>query len=157
MTISGKGHVLFDPTQEIQRAGLLLVNGVVYVAFGSHCDLAPWHGWLIGYSASSLSRLYVYNATANASAGGIWQSGCGPSSDESGDIYVATGNGTFDANTGGVDFGDSMLRFGIRNSLFGLIDYFTPFNEASLQSVDHDLGSAGMVILPDQQSDPRIS
>jgi hypothetical protein len=148
----GKGHVLFDPTQEIQRAGLLLVNGVVYVAFGSHCDLAPWHGWLIGYSASSLSRLYVYNATANASAGGIWQSGCGPSSDESGDIYVGTGNGTFDANTGGVDFGDSMLRFGIRSSLFSLIDYFTPFNEASLQSVDHDLGSAGMVILPDQQS-----
>jgi len=153
-TGSGDDGDVFDPTQELGRAALLLVNGVVYLGFGSHCDLDPWHGWLLGYSASNLSQMYVYNVTSNGSEGAIWGAGTGPSSDQSGDIYVATGNGTFDENTGGVDFGDTYLRMGVRNNAFGVVDFFTPFNDASLQDADYDLGSTGLVMLPDQSTGP---
>ena len=145
---------VFDPTQELGRAGLLLVNGVVYLGFGSHCDLDPWHAWLLGYSASNLSQMFVYNATTNGSEGSVWGAGTGPSADQSGDIYVATGNGTFDGNSGGVDFSDSYLRMGVRNGAFGVVDSFTPFNDQSLQASDYDLGSGGLLMLPDQSTGP---
>jgi hypothetical protein len=87
----------------------------------------------VGYNASDLSPLYAYNVTPNGSQGGVWQSGGQPTFDQSGDIYVATGNGTFDVNTGGVDYGDSLLRLGIRNGVFGVIDYFTPFDQGTSQ------------------------
>jgi hypothetical protein len=151
---SGDDGDVFDATQELGRPGLLLLNGVVYLGFGSHCDLDPWHGWLLGYSASNLSQMFVYNATTNGSEGAIWGAGTGPAADQSGDVYISTGNGTFDGNSGGVDFGDSYLRLGVRNSAFGVVDSFTPFNDASLQAADCDLGSAGLVILPDQTTGP---
>jgi hypothetical protein len=151
----GNGNVPFDPTQELQRAGLVLVGGVVYVGFGSHCDLDPWHGWLLGYSASSLSQLYVYNTTRNGSQGGIWASGTAPATDQSGDLYVGAGNGTFDTTpTPPVDVGDSMLRLGIRNGSFGMVDYFVPSDEAAIDAANYDLDAGGVVVLPDQTSGP---
>ena len=150
---SGDDGDVFDPTQEMGRPGLLLQSGVVYVGFGSHCDLDPWHGWLLGYSTTTLTQMFVYNVTTNGSEGAIWQGGTGPASDQSGDIFLATGNGTADGGNG-VDFGDSFLRLGIRSGAFEVIDFFTPFNDASLQTNDYDLGSAGVVILPDQSTGP---
>jgi len=104
------GNIVLDPTHQVQRTGLSLVNGVLYFGFASHCDIVPWHGWVLGYGASDLSRVFVYNVTPNGSEGGVWQSGGQPTFDQSGDIYVATGNGTFDVNTGGSDYGDSLVR-----------------------------------------------
>ena len=77
----------------------------------------------------------------------IWQSGCGPAADASGNIYFNTGNGTFDANTGGVDYGDSIVKL---NSSGTVLDYFTPYNQATLDATDADVGSSGLVLLPDQ-------
>jgi hypothetical protein len=151
----GNGNVLFDPTQELQRSALLLLNGVVYIGFGSHCDLDPWHGWLLGYNASNLSQTYVYNTTANGSEGAIWMDGTGPATDQSGDIFLSTGNGTFDmGTTPPVDVGNALLRLGIRNSVFGMVDYFVPSDYATLNTDDYDLGSAGVAVLPDQTSGP---
>jgi hypothetical protein len=151
----GNGNVLFDATQELQRPGLLLANGVVYIAFGSHCDLDPWHGWLLGYTASGLSQVYVYNTTGNGGEGAIWGAGTGPSTDASGDIYFSTGNGTFDSSiTPPVDMGNAFLRLGVRNGVFGMVDYFVPSDQAALDSEDYDLGSGGVMILPDQPTGP---
>jgi hypothetical protein len=141
------GSATFVPIQLVQRPGLLLVNGVVYIGFASHGDLAPWYGWLLGYNASALQQVMVFNTTPNAGEGGIWQSGCGPAADATGNIYFNTGNGAFDANTGGVDYGDSIVKL---NSSGTVLDYFTPYNQATLDATDADVGSSGLVLLPDQ-------
>ena len=141
------GSVSFVPIQHLQRPGLLLVNGVVYIGFGSHGDTSPWYGWLLGYSASTLAQVLAFNASPNAGDSGIWQSGAGPASDASGNIYFNTGNGGFDANTGGIDYGDSIVKL---NSSGTVLDYFTPYNQATLDATDADVGSSGLVLLPDQ-------
>ena len=104
------GSVAFVPIQHLQRPGLLLVNGVVYIGFGSHGDTSPWYGWLLGYSASTLKQVLAFNASPNAGDSGIWQSGAGPASDASGKHAFNTGNGGFDVNTGGIDYGDSIVK-----------------------------------------------
>jgi hypothetical protein len=134
-------------TQQLQRPGLLLVNGVVYIGFGSHGDTSPWYGWLVGYNASTLQRVMVFNTAPTNGEGAIWQSGCGPAADASGNIYFNTGNGPFDANTGGLDYGDSIVKL---NSSGTVLDYFTPYNQAALDASDADVGSSGLVLLPDQ-------
>jgi hypothetical protein len=141
------GSVTFLPKQHLQRAGLLLVNGVVYIGFGSHGDMSPWYGWLLGYSASTLQRVMVFNTAPTNGEGAIWQSGCGPAADGSGNIYFNTGNGPFDVNTGGRDYGDSIVKL---NSSGTVLDYFTPYNQATLAASDADVGSSGLVLLPDQ-------
>jgi hypothetical protein len=143
---SSNGLVPFQPLSQNNRPGLLLLNGVVYVAFGSMCETPPWHGWIFGYSASTLQPQAIYNTTPNGDSGGIWGGGVGLLADAS-NIYFMTGNGTFDANTGGVDFGDSIVKV---SALAGLAvaDYFTPFNQSVLESVDLDLGSGGPMALP---------
>src|SRR5262249_18716467 len=147
----GSGNVPFNPLTENQREGLLLSQGVVYLAFASHGDNPPYHGWVIGYDASTLQQVADFNSTPNGGMGGIWQSGCAPAADASGNIYVITGNGTLDADTGGLDFGDSFLKL----SPFGqLLDYFTPYNQAHLSASDLDLGSGGTLLLPDQPTSP---
>jgi hypothetical protein len=137
----------FVPKQLMQRPGLLLANGTVYVAFGSHGDVTPYYGWLLGYNATTLQQVMVFNAAPTNGGASIWQSGCAPASDASGKIYFVTGNGAFTANTGGTDYGDTVIKL---NSNGTVSDYFTPNDQAVLNAADLDLGSGGQVLLPDQ-------
>jgi hypothetical protein len=141
------GQVPFLSLRENQRAALLLNNGVVYVAFASHGDNPPYHGWVFGYSASTLQRTMVYNVTPNGEGGGIWQSGDGLAADSSGNVFFVTGDGTFDANSGGRDYGDSIIKI---SSAGAVLDYFTPHDHATMNAGDLDLGSGGTILLPDQ-------
>src|SRR5262249_51053711 len=115
-----------------------------------HGDNDPYHGWVLGYDAATLRQVAVFNATPNGSRGGIWQSANGPAADSSGNIFVVTGNGTFDANVGGVDFGNSFLKLSANAGGLTLADFFTPFNHVFLSDNDLDLGSSGPLLLPDQ-------
>jgi hypothetical protein len=139
----------FVPLAENQRAGLLLSNGVVYVAFGSYGAVLPSHGWIFGFNATTLEQTAAYNTTPTGSlgGGGIWQAGGAPAADASGNIFFATGNGDFDANTGGQNFGDSIVRMSPGGSI---TDYFTPFDQRTTPNQDLDLGSVGPVLLVDQ-------
>lgn len=149
------GTVTMEQLKALQRSALLLEDGVVYVAFASNCDIAPYDGWVLGYDASDLAQLYAYNDAPDGSQAGIWMSGGGPAaSPDAGDIYVSTGNGTFDANTGGPDYGDSVLRLSPGASALSPVDFFTPSNQAALDVQDLDLGSSGVTLLPDQASGP---
>ncbi len=149
------GLVTFNTVLENQRPALLLVGGSVYVSFGSFCDNPPWHGWMMQYNAATLAQTAVFLTTPNGTGSGIWLSGGGPAADiESGvpRVFVATGNGTFDAsapyNTNAMDFGDDILRFNVTNGMT-VSDSFTPLNQATLQADDADVGAGGVLILPD--------
>jgi hypothetical protein len=148
---SSGGKITFNPKTEDQRPALLLANGVVYISWASFGDTDPYHGWLIGYSYtnSALHQVAVYNDTSNGNEGGVWMSGSGPAADSSGNVYLISGNGTFDLNTGGPDSGDSFLKMSAQNGL-SVNDYFTPFNQSCLSASDADLGSGGILLLPDQ-------
>jgi outer membrane protein assembly factor BamB len=138
----------FDPLRELPRAALLLVNGQVYLTWGSSCDHGPYHGWVMAYDAKTLAQTAVFNTSPDAEESGIWQSDTGPAADEDGNIYVATGNGKFTAAAGGHDFGDSLLKFApAANGALRLLDYFTPFNEKALNRDDADLGSGGPMVM----------
>jgi len=141
------GIVSFDAHHESQRPGLLLWNGVVYIGWASFGDIAPFHGWILGYGAASLGQMAVFNSTANGSDGGVWQSGGAPSVDAAGHIYLLTGNGTFDINKGGSDRGDSLLKF---DAALTVLDYFTPYDQLKLSKDDLDLGSGAGLLLPRQ-------
>jgi len=144
---SSGGNVAFDPLRENQRPGLLLSGGVVYLAFGSHGDNSPWHGWVLGYNATTLQQTMYYNVTPNGNGGGIWQGGGGLATDATGDIYYVTSNGDFDANTGGVDYGDSVQKL---SSSGVVMDYFTPHDQQNMDVNNLDLGAGGPVLLVDQ-------
>ena len=144
---SSGGKVAFDPLRENQRPGLLLNNGVVYLAFGSHGDNSPWHGWVLGYNATTLQQTMQYNATPNGNGGGIWQGGGGPGTDAGGNLYFVTSNGDFDVNTGGVDYGDSVVKLSPGGTV---VDYFTPHDEGNMNVNNLDLGAGGPVLLLDQ-------
>ncbi len=146
---SSGGKVTFDPLKQNQRPGLLLRGGAVYITSASHCDIGPYHAWVFAYDAATLRLLAVWNSTPNGSDGGIWQGGGGPAADSAG-VYFATGNGTFDVNTGGVDMGDTILKMaGPAGGKLSVLTYFTPFNQDVLADDDIDLGSGGVVLLPD--------
>jgi hypothetical protein len=156
------GRVTFNPMQENQRCGLTLVGGMLYMAFTSYADTDPFHGWVIGYNATNLVQLtnYVFNTTpnstkatygANAGEGGIWMGGDGLAVDQNTNLYFEIGNGSFSAtnNSGKIDYGDSFIRLSTTNGL-AVADYFTPWNQLNLQAGDTDLGSGGLMLLPDQ-------
>jgi hypothetical protein len=133
----------FDPWQHIQRPGLLLSNGAVYVAFGSHSDFGVWHGWLMSYDASDLSkRLGAFQTTPDGQGGSIWQSGRGLAGDDAGSVYFVTGNGDFD---GIRNLSQSFVR--VSGSEICLADWYTPSDWQFLSNNDYDL-SAGPAILP---------
>ena len=142
---NAQNMVPFNSATENQRAALLLANGLVYIAWASYCDRSPYHGWILVYDATTLQQKFVYNATPNGGLGGIWQSGQGLAADASGNIYAVTGNGTFDASTGGSDFGDSFIKL---SPSAALLDWFTPFNQSTLDSKDQDLGIQGPLLVP---------
>jgi hypothetical protein len=150
---SHNGIVSFDALHENQRPGLLLENGVVYVTWASFDDRRPYHGWVIGYNAQTLHQVAVFNSTPDGGLGGIWQSGAAPAADAAGNIYLITGNGTFDAQSAtppNHDYGDSFLKLSSGSGGLTAADFFTPFNQAILDARDEDLGSGGPLLLPDQ-------
>ena len=147
----GGGMVQLDAFTQNQGAGLLLLGHNVYIAFGSLTTAAPYHGWVVGYDQTTLAQVGVFLDTPNGAAGGIWQGGAGLSVDpDSGYIYGASGNGTFDANSGAKpnnDYGESFLK--LDPAVWSLVDYFTPCNEYTLSSSGTNIGSTGVVPLPD--------
>lgn len=149
-TVAGRGDggttISYNALIQNQRPSLTLANGNVYVASASHADQFNYHGWILAYRASDLAQIGVWNNTPNGEEGGIWQSGAGLSADASGNLYVSSGNGTFTANVGGRDYGDTVTRL---TPTLGVSDYFAPFNQAQLAANDQDLGSGGVVLLPD--------
>jgi chitodextrinase len=151
-SISSQVH--FNAQTQHQRPGLALVNGVVYVAFASHEDRDPYHGWILGFNASTfvLASNEVLNLTPNQvgsfaySRGGIWMSGGAPAVDAGYHLYLSTGNGTFDADTGGSNYGDSTLKLSTNGGL-AVADWFTPADQGTLNNSDIDHGSGGAVLL----------
>jgi hypothetical protein len=151
---SSGGNVIFDPGQQIDRPGLLLLNGVVYTSWGSHCDIRPYTGWLIGYDQSTLAQVTVLNVTPNGSGGALWMSGAGPAADVDGNIYALDANGVFDSTLSQGfpsegDFGNAFLKISTTNKQLAVSDYFEMMNQASENSSDADLGSGGALVLPD--------
>jgi len=148
------GFVIFDPKQYKSRPGLLLLNGVVYTAWGSHCDIRPYTGWVMGYDAATLAQTTVLDVVPNGSEGGIWMAQAGPAADAQGNIYVLNGNGTFPrvAGPGALpasrDFGNSFLRISTSAGL-AVADYFEMDNQQTENNTDTDLGSGGALVLPD--------
>ncbi len=164
--VEGNGTtVTFDAEQQLQRPALTLLNGVLYVAYGSYADTDPYHGWVLGFDPTTLQLLSVFNDTpnlltppgSNPDEGGIWQSGAGLASDGT-NLYLMTANGDFNAALG--DYGDSVLKLATDSSTqanpningYGLkvADYFTPYNQLALSNADEDLGSGGGIVLTDQ-------
>jgi hypothetical protein len=152
---SSHGHVIFDPKQYEDRAALLLSNGVIYTTWASHCDHEPYNGWIIGLSQTALKRVSALSLTPNGSEGAIWMTGDGPASDGAGNVYLLTGNGTFDSNLGPTgfpaerDFGNSFVRLATQNNTLTVYDYFSMHNNAAESNGDEDLGSGGVMLLPD--------
>jgi uncharacterized protein (TIGR03437 family) len=145
--------VTFIPKNYKSRPGVLLLNGVVYTSWSSHCDASTYHGWLMGYDAQTLSQVSVYNNTPNGSQGSFWASGAAPAVDGQGNIYLDAGNGTFDADSGGSDLGESFIKLSTSGGL-SVIDYFAPFNQLDLNRRDVDTGSSGTLLLPDSAGSP---
>jgi hypothetical protein len=148
------GTVSFNPLLANQRAGLLLADGQVFVSWSSHCDLGAYHGWLMSFNERTLAASGVFIDTPNGYEGGFWAGGSGPAADANGSIYAATGNGDFSANSGGIDYGDSVLRLNWSSSGISVSDYFTPWDQQTLDENDTDVASGGVVLLPYQPGAP---
>jgi hypothetical protein len=152
---SSGGSVVFDPSQYAERAGLLLLNGTIYLGWTSHCDQGAYTGWLMGYSESSLAQTSVLNLTPNGSEGSIWMAGAGLAADAGGNIYFLDANGTFDTtlDTNGFpvnhDFGNGFLKISTAAGTLAVADYFEPDNTVAESNADQDLGSGGALVLPD--------
>lgn len=147
--------VVFDPKQYEDRAALLYLNGVVYTSFSSHCDIRPYTGWVIGYSATTLAQTSVLDFTPNGSEGSVWMAGDGPQADTNGNIYFLAANGTFDTtlNTNSFpingDYGNAFLKLSTAGNTLAVTDYFEMFNGVTESNNDQDLGSGGSLLLPD--------
>ena len=152
--------VTFDPAHHLNRPGLLLAGGNIYIAFSSHCDDQPYHGWIFVHAADTLAQRTVYCTTPNggtetsgapnAGLGGIWQSGMGLVADGS-DIYFAAGNGAFDTTNKGSQLGISVGRMQLTSTGLKAMDWFTPSNAKAMNDQDLDYTTAP-VLLPS----PRV-
>jgi hypothetical protein len=153
---SQTGQLSFAPGQYAERAGLLLLSGTLYLGWTSHCDEDPYNGWIMAYGEPSLQQSSVLNLTPNGSEGSIWMAGAGLAADSSGNIYFLDANGTFDTtlNSSGFpaqgDFGNAFLKLTTGGGL-KVADYFTMHNTVAESDSDEDLGSGGVVVLPDLQ------
>jgi outer membrane protein assembly factor BamB len=151
------GMTRFDPAQYEERAALLLSNGTLYTSWTSHCDAFPYTGWIIAYNARTLMQTAVLNVAPNSGGMGpaIWMSGGGPAADAGGNVYLLTANGVFETTLDGNgfpnqgDFGNSFLKLSLSGSTLAVSDYFTMYNEVDESSRDDDLGSGGIMLLPD--------
>jgi hypothetical protein len=149
-----RGVQTFEPKQHKERAALVLLNGVVYSSWSSHCDIAPYTGWVMGYSEATLAQVSVLNLTPNGSDGGMWGAGAGPAVDTGGNLYLLMGNGTFDTalTAGGFptsgDYGNGFMKLSTGGGALAVADYFTMSNTTSESAGDVDLGSGGLLLLP---------
>jgi hypothetical protein len=150
---SSNGTLSFDPKQYKERPGLLLLNGVIYTMWSSHCDIQPYTAWVIAYNQFTLKRTSVLNLTPNGHEASMWQAGAGPAADAGGNIYFLLANGTFDTNLNGAgfpsqgDYGNAFMKLSSGN--LAVADYFTMFDTVSESNADADLGSGGALVLPD--------
>ncbi|HEY4842576.1 MAG TPA: pyrrolo-quinoline quinone [Terriglobales bacterium] len=148
------GYVVFDPKQYKERAGLLLVNHIVYTTWASHCDDRPYTGWIISYNEGTLAQKSVLNVTPNGNEGAIWGAGAGPAADSSGNIYFLDANGTFDTSLNGSgfpangDYGNAIMKLSTKKGQLAVSDYFNMYNTVSESDADEDLGSGGAMIVP---------
>jgi hypothetical protein len=145
------GRLAFDAQTQFSRPGLLLSNGNVYAAFSSHCERDDAHGWIFAYDAATLGKRGAFTTVGdwhNVNGGGIWQSGFGLTGDAAGHVFFTSGDGPFDADTGGRDFGDSLLE--LSGDLGRVVDYFTPSTQQELYENDSDFSGGGLVNLPDR-------
>jgi len=140
---SSGGTVAFDAFWQLQRPGLILANGTLYVAFGSHADTGNYHGWILGYNSSTLQLVSVFNSSPNGQRDAFWQSGRAPAVDSNGDLYAVTGNGDFD---GASNFGETLLH--LSGTDLSLVDWYTPDEWNDLNQQDWDLGSTGAILIP---------
>ena len=156
-TINGTGDgqkngvVAFNPATQNQRPGLLLLNGIVYIGYSSHCDYSPYHGWLLGYDSATLVQKIVYNDTPDGGLGGIWMSGVGPAADELGNIYVATGNGTVGVGSDPTAIrnrGESLLKLTPATNTLQVSSFFTPSDYVSANINDLDFGVVQVLLIP---------
>ena len=162
---SSNGVLNFDPLWQLQRTGLLLLNGIVYMGFGSHGDMGPWHGWILAYNATTLQQTSAFCTSANGTGGGMWMAGAGLAADvidpvnhPYGRMFVPTGNGSFDAATpytNAMSYGDTVIAFDLTNGALTVTDSFTPYNQETLSEDDLDLASGGLTILPNQTTGPE--
>jgi hypothetical protein len=153
---TGTATSSFDAKSYEERAALLLSNGTIYTSWTSHCDDAPYGGWIISYAQTTLARNGVLNVAANSSAGpAIWMAGGGPAVDASGNIYLLTANGAFETTMdakgfpSAQDYGNSFLKISSAAAGLSVLDYFTMSNEVAESNADQDLGSGGEMLLPD--------
>ncbi|GAA4317126.1 hypothetical protein GCM10023149_14520 [Mucilaginibacter gynuensis] len=145
------GKLSFDPQKENQRCGLLLLNGNIYLAWASHCDWGPYHGWVMGYDKISLAQKIVYNTTPKGYNGGIWMSGAAPSADEDGNLYVAVGNGSVGVGDDLADVtnrSESAIKLKPENGTLTVKSFFTPNNIDELEATDLDFGVTEVMLIP---------
>ncbi|MGD0599866.1 MAG: pyrrolo-quinoline quinone [Terriglobales bacterium] len=148
------GYVIFDPKQYKERAGLLLLNHILYTSWASHCDFRPYTGWIISYNAKTLAQQSVLNVTPNGSEGAIWAAGAGPAADANGNIYFLDANGTFDTtlDADGLpangDYGNAIIKLSTKKGKLAVADYFNMYNTVSESDADEDLGSGGAMVVP---------
>jgi hypothetical protein len=158
---SVNGQIAFDPSIQNQRAGLTKVGGAIIVAWGSFSDWGVYHGWLMAFDPATLNLLAVFNPTPQSQAvdaangpadhgggGAFWQAGAAPAVDASGNIYINTADGSFNADQGGNNYGDTMLKLRLNGNSFQVVDWFTPSNADCIDLHDLELGSAGVALLP---------
>jgi hypothetical protein len=152
---SRNGLVHFDPMMYKERAALVISKGVVYTSWTSHCDARPYTGWLIGYDQYSLAQVLVYNFAPNGEGGTIWGAGAGPAIDADGNLFFQTANGTFDRQLdggnfpAGGDYGNSFVKLSVKERKPAVLDYWTMHNSIEESDADVDLGSGGIMLLPD--------
>ncbi len=156
---ASNGQVVFAPRQYNSRPALLLLNGVIYTGWGSHCDARPYTGWLIGYDRLTLKQTRVFNFAPNGNDAALWNAGGGIAADSlSGRIFVSVGNGTFDTSMSAAgfpsqgDFGNAFVSLSTTGNQLTAADYWTMSNTVSESAGDEDLGSGGVMLLPDLQS-----
>jgi hypothetical protein len=158
---NANGQIAFDPSIQNQRAGLTMMNGSVLVAWGSFSDWGEYHGWLMAFDAATLQLKAVFNPTPQAQpndpaqgpadhggGGSFWQGGAAPAIDGNGNIYVNAADGSFNADQGGHNYGDTLLKLRLSGTSFQIVDWFTPFNQACVDVADLELGSGGVTLLP---------
>ncbi len=165
---SANGQIAFDPSNQNQRVGLTEVNGAILVGWGSFSDWGVYHGWLMAFDPATLQQTAVFNPTTQyqsvdaasgpsdyGGGGAFWQGGAAPAVDSDGYIYLNAADGSFNADQGGNNYGDTMLKLKLSGGTFQIADYFTPSNEACIDLHDLEIGSGGVALIPTDVTNGR--